>query len=173
MFVLLFPPAYGRVKPHYSFILPDGYIGWIQVVFSDPGAQLFSLRKDGGYEINVPESGISRTSEILVMDAKGKDDFYYRTLLPDGKSKFRLVPSQYVIQGVLDGGFSVGDTGGKGQGYSWFLFVGPPEVRDKVPFADWAKVIATHEKSDKRGTRIEFSGPYPAPGRIVSTTTPQ
>src|ERR1700678_724693 len=24
-------------SPHYVFVLPDGYVGWIQVIFSSPG----------------------------------------------------------------------------------------------------------------------------------------
>jgi hypothetical protein len=163
-------PAYGRTKPHYTFILPDGYVGWLQVVFNDPRASPFPLRKDGGYEIEVPESGIPRTSDILVLDAKGKDEFYYRSLVPNGKVELRPVPSEYVLPGVHHGGFDVMDTGGKGPGYSWFLFIGPPEVRAKVPSADSDKVIAAHTSPDGHFTRIMAPDTYPTPGRIPPVT---
>jgi hypothetical protein len=167
LLVVLFP-AYGRAKPHYTFILPDGYVGWVQIVFNDPGASPFPVRKDGGREIEVPESGIPRTSVILVLDSKKKDEFYYRSFLPNGKVELRPVPSEYVLPGVLHGGFDVADTGGRGPGYSWFLFVGPPEVRVKVPDADFDKVIAAHTSPDGHFTRIMATDPYPTPGRMPS-----
>jgi uncharacterized protein DUF6843 len=157
--------AYGRAKPHYTFILPDSYVGWIQVVFSDPQASPLPIRKDGGRQIDVPESGIPRTSDIRVHDFKRKDEFYYR-YLSGGKEGLCPVPSEYVMPGDSHGGFGVMDTAGKGPGYSWFLFIGPPELRAKVPLADWEKVVAAHEKSDERGTRIENPASYPTPGRI-------
>lgn len=169
LLALLFP-AYGRVKPHYTFIVPDGYVGWVQIVFSDPGASPLPLRKDGGHVIDVPESGIPRTSDILVLDAKGKDEFYYRSLVPNGKVELRPMPSEYVLSGVHHGGFDVADTGGKGPGYSWFVFIGPPEVRAKVPNADSDKVIAAHTSPDGRFTRIMAPKTYPTPGRMLPAT---
>jgi len=53
LFLLL--PAYGRAKAHYTFVLPDKYVGWIQVVFNDHNALALPYRKDGGYRIDVPE----------------------------------------------------------------------------------------------------------------------
>jgi len=165
LLVVLFP-AYGRAKPHYTFILPDGYVGWVQIVFNDPGASPLPLRKDGGYEIRVPESGIPRTSDFRAHDVKGKDEFYYRSFLPTGKMELHLVPSENVLPGVDHGGFGVADTGGKGPGYSWFVFIGPSEVRAKVPDADFDKVIAAHTTPDGHFTRIMATEPYPTPGRM-------
>jgi hypothetical protein len=160
-------PVYGRTKPHYTFILPDGYVGWVQIVFNDPGASPFPVRRDGGREIEVPESGIPRTSVILVLDFKKKDEFYYRSLLPNGKVELRPVPSEYVLPGVLHGGFDVAGTGGRGPGGgSWFLFIGPPEVRAKFPDADSDKVIAAHTSPDGHFTRIMAPDAYPTPGRV-------
>ncbi len=159
-------PVCGRPKPHYTFILPDGYVGWVQIVFSDPEAPPLLLRKDGGYEIDVPETGIPRTSDMLVMDFKRKDEFYYRALLPNGKTELRLVPSEYVMSGVLHSGFSVGDTGGKGRGYSWFLFIGPPEVRARFPLAD-------NTKAPAYGKKMMAPEVYPTPGRIAIATPAQ
>jgi hypothetical protein len=39
------------------------------------------------------------------------------------------------------------DTGGKGHGYSWFVFIGPPQLRAKVPLADWNKVVEEYSKT--------------------------
>src|SRR5262245_42685978 len=79
-------PAVGRPKPHYSFILPDGYVRWVQIIFNDPQASPLPIRKDGGRVIEVPESDVSRTSDILVRDAKAHDEFYYRSILSNGAS---------------------------------------------------------------------------------------
>jgi hypothetical protein len=154
--------------PHYTFILPDGYVGWVQVIFNDPNASPLPW-KGGGYEIEVPESGIPRTSDILVRDSnpKRKDEFYYRSALPNGNAELRPVPSEYVMPGELHSGFDVMDTGGKGRGYSWFIFIGPPEVRARVPLADWDKVVASHETPDGRFTRISITDTYPTPGRMT------
>jgi hypothetical protein len=105
--------VYGRTKPHYTFILPDGYVGWVQIVFNDPGASPFPIRRDGGREIQVPESGIARTSGLRVHDSKARNEFYYRSVLPNGEAEFRTVPSENVLPGIDHGGFGVADTGGK------------------------------------------------------------
>jgi len=166
MLLAVLSPTCGRSKPHYAFILPDGYVGWVQVIFSDPQASPLPIRKHGGRVIEVPESGMPRTSDILVLDFKKKDEFYYRPLLPNGNVELHHPPSGYVLTGVTDGGFEVMGTGGKGQGYSWFIFIGPPEVRAKVPLADWEKVVAAHRTPDGHSTRIMAPESYPTPGRM-------
>jgi hypothetical protein len=156
---LLAPSADGkRSYPHYTYILPDGYVGWIQVIFNDPRAPHLQL-KDGGYVIDVPESGIPRTSALLVHDSnpKRKDLFYYRSANPGSGTELRPVPPEYVMPGDLHSGFSMMDTDGKGPGYSLFIFIGPPELRAKVPFADWDKYVAEHPKSHGGKMRIEWS----------------
>jgi hypothetical protein len=54
------------------------------------------------------------------------------------------------------GGFGVMDTGGKGLGYSWFIFIGPPSLRAKVPLADCDKVVEEYSKTHGERTRIEI-----------------
>jgi hypothetical protein len=122
--VFLLRPAYGRPKPHYTFVLPDQYVGWIQVVFNDRGALPLPKRRDGGYQIDVPESGLPRTSDVHVNDAKARDEFYYRVQLPDGTVQFHHVPAEYVLPGFNHGGFTMMDADGKGSGSSWYLFIG-------------------------------------------------
>ena len=153
--------AHGRTKPHYTFILPDGFVGWVQIVFNDPQASPLPVQKDEGRVIEVTESGISRTSGILVLDFKKTDEFYYRSPLPNGKSGFRVVPSENVLPGALHGGFHVADTGGRGPGYSWFLFIGPPEIRARIPWADITKVSGY-------GQKLMAPEVYPTPGRVPS-----
>ncbi len=163
----LHPSAASNKHPHYTFALPDRYIGWVQVVFNDPQASPLP-RRDHGYLIEVPESGISRTSDIRVEDYKAKDEFYYRVSLPNGTTALQPVPPDYIMAGDTHGGFGVMDTGGRGQGYSWFLFIGPPELRVKVPLADWNKVVEEYKKLHQGSARVEAPAIYPEPGRMQS-----
>ena len=163
-------PAKSNRHPHYTFVLPDGYIGWVQIIFNDPQAEHLTWRKNT-YEINVPESGVPRTSDIRVEDVRAKDEFYYRVLLPDGNVKLNPVPSDYVLSGFNHGGFGVMDTGGKGRGYSWFIFIGPLDLRARVPLADWDKVVEEHQRTQQGNVRIEAPDPYPTAGRMSTALT--
>jgi uncharacterized protein DUF6843 len=160
--------SHSRKKPlpHYTFLLPDGYIAWVQVIFSDRAAIPFPVRPDGGRVIDVPESGIARTSNLHVHDMAAKDEFYYRRILPKGEIELRRVPNTYVISDIDHGGFGVADTGGEGEGYSWFLFIGPPEIRALVPEANYETVIAMHTNPDGHMTKIMVGDTYPTPGRM-------
>ena len=132
----------GSWRPRYIFIFPNGYVGWVQIIFNDPAAPPLPI-KDGGYIIEAPDSGLSRTSELRVHDFKRQDEFYYRLSPMTGTQELWKVPSEYVLPGDSHGGFGVmvTDTGGKGKGYSWFIFIGPPSIRSKVPLADWDKEV--------------------------------
>lgn len=149
----------GRGKPHYTFILPDGYVGWVQVIFNDPQASHLPIQKDEGRVIDVPESGITRTSDLLVRAAKAHDEFYYRSVVSSGASELHPMPSEYVLSGEGHGGWDVVDTGGRGPGYSWFIFFGPPEIRARVPWADITKVPGY-------GRPLKAPEVYPTPGRL-------
>jgi hypothetical protein len=155
-------------SPHYTFILSDKYVGWVQIIFNDPQASPLPLRKNKGFEIDVPESGIVRTSDIRVHDSKSKDEFCYYSLPSNGKAAVFPVPSEYVKPGVSHGGFGVMGTGGKGPGYSWFIFIGPPELRSRVPLADWDKVVEEYSKTHGGRKRVDAPHPYPTPGRMLS-----
>lgn len=151
-----------KPKPHYTFILPDGYIGWVQIIFQDPQASPLPIRKDGGRVIEVPESGLPRTSDIRVIDGATPDEFYYRAILPDGSSELRPMPPALTLPDVAHGGWDVRDTGGRGPGYSWFLFFGPPDVRAQTPWADITKVPGY-------GKKLMAPKAYPTPGRLHRT----
>jgi len=153
-------PIYGRAKPHYTFILPDGYVGWLQVIFNDPQASPLPIRNDGGRVIEVPESGVSRTSDIRVHDDKAHDEFYYRSILSNGASELHPMPPEFILPGEGHGGWGVMDTGGKGPGYSWFIFFGPADLRAQTPWADITKVPGY-------GKRLMAPEVYPTPGRLV------
>lgn len=155
-----------RAKEHYTFVLPDRYVGWVQAIFNDINAQPLQKRKDGGYQIDVPESGIPRTSDSHVNDARTKNEFYYRVPLPEGGTALHPVPRDYVLPGTTNGGYTMMDTDGKGRGSSWYLFIGPPELRAKFPEANWDELVKAYAKTHGGKTRIESSGPYPTPGRM-------
>ncbi len=50
-------PSNSTKHPRYTFVLPDGYVGWVQVIFNDPQAVSFAWR-NSAYEIDVPEPGV-------------------------------------------------------------------------------------------------------------------
>lgn len=162
--------AEGNQHPHYRFYLPNGYVGWIQIIFNDPQAPPLSI-EDGKVRVEVPESGIVKTSNLRIHSSLSPDEFYYRGPIFDGTSQNRPVPSDYFLPCIDHGGFGVMDTGGKGPGYSWFIFIGPPELRAKVPLANWNKVIEEYRRTHGSKARIDLSGPYPAPGRMEITAS--
>jgi hypothetical protein len=70
------------------------------------------------------------------------------------------VPAGYVLAGPNHGGFDVGVVpDGSPGSLSWFFFLGPPEMREKIPMAD-----ITQEKGDGRPLRVPVV--YPVPGRM-------
>lgn len=154
---------------HYTFILPDGYVGWIQIIFNDPRA-IHLLWEHSSYRIDVPDSGIARTSDMRVEDIRAVDKFFYSVQLSNGGTKLIPIPSDDVLPGFSHGGFGYADTDGKGPGYSWFIFIGPPEVRAKVPMADWDKVVEEYQRTHNGKSRVEMNGPLPVPGRMASSS---
>jgi hypothetical protein len=158
--------AGGNSHPHYAFSLPNGYVGWIQVIFNDPRANQL-LWERTSYLIDVPDSGIARTSDLRVDDSAAVDTFFYRVQLSNGQTDLVPVPNGYVLPGFAHGGFGYMNTGGKGPGYSWFLFIGPPEMRAKVPMADWHKVVKEYRRTHSGNSRVELDCPLPVPGRMA------
>jgi len=153
-------------RPRYIFVLPDGYVGWVQIVFNDQAATPLPMR-DGGYVIDIPESGLTRTSDLRVHDFKRQDEFYYHSSPTAETQELGKVPIENVLPGDSHGGFGVMDTGGRGKGYSWFVFVGPPSIRSKVPLADWDKEVEAWRKVHWNA-RMPAPDPYPSPGRLQS-----
>jgi hypothetical protein len=67
--------AGGKPKPHYTFLLPDGYVGWIQVGFADRNAPHLPIDNNGGRRIQVPDSEVPRTCDIHVHDGRRATSF--------------------------------------------------------------------------------------------------
>ena len=157
--------AFGE-KDHYEFILPDHYVGWVQVIFGDHDAP-FQSSVGKAHLITVSEDGIFRTRSIRVVGLKPADTFFYRVVLPDGAFRLEAVPQNYVLKGDDDGGFDVAGTNGKGIGRSWYVFIGPPDLRSKTRFADWSKEVEYRIKTF--GTaETGPPDPLPTPGRVTA-----
>lgn len=137
-------------SPHYVFVLPEGYVGWIQVIFSSPEAPKI-VPKHGRFVLRIDESGVLKTSSLGQVFAfpDSHDDFFYSRLDAKGKEVLSPVPSNYYcgkesgIDSCYGGGGTVSDgfTVGRANlghprdgtpGNSWFLFVGPPDLRAKM-----------------------------------------
>jgi hypothetical protein len=161
--------ARGRAHPHYTFVLPNGYVGWIQVIFNDPYANPLRVEQNA-VVIDLPDSGIACTSSLRVHGSgEGEfDQFFYRAPAVDGRTDLIPIPNDYVLQGDSHGGFGYADTGGKGPGYSWFIFIGPPQLRANVPMADWDKVVEEYRQMHNGDSRVELRSPLPVPGRMIS-----
>jgi hypothetical protein len=88
------------------------------------------------------------------------DEFFYR--IPDSPRAETLipVPVDYVLEGHNHGGFDVSLTPDSSPGsLSWFFFVGPPQIREKIPWADITKVKGY-------GKPLPAPAVYPVPGRM-------
>jgi hypothetical protein len=146
-------------KPwHNVFVLPSGYIGWVQVAFGDLGASLPPKEKKV-LRFEVGESGVVRT-RMLPVWFDSRDEFFYRIRDDRGAEKLVPVPAEYVIDYAYEGGFNVSGTPDGSPGTaSWFFFIGPPSIREKVPWADIRK-----EKGF--GHRMLPPQTYPVPGRM-------
>jgi hypothetical protein len=166
--------GFARGLPHYAFILPDGYVGWIQVVFSSPNALEPPLVKNA-LVLRIDSSGVFRTSMIGTVFTGSHDEFFYSKIDANGKEILTPVPPTFVcteLSGLdscydSDGNLSDGFTVGRANlghpndgtpGNSWFLFVGPPDLRKK-----YAKVI---HRAPGAQYQIDVPEDDPTPGRI-------
>jgi hypothetical protein len=163
--------------PHYVFVLPDGYVGWIQVIFLSPGAP--ELKPDHGkFILRINEDGVFRTSMVEAVFAGSHDEFLYRSLRPDGTEALKPVPATYFCgedsgidscfgsDGTKSDGFTVGRANlGKPNdgtpGNSWFIFVGPSALREK-----YAKPIT---RAPGAKYQIDVPENDPTPGMIRAT----
>ena len=134
--------------PHYVFVPPDGYVGWVQVIFDSPGASEMVPNR-GRLVLRLDKSGILKTSSIQHVFAGSHDEFFYSRRDVKGKELLSAVPSNYYCNqesgidscygsdGTKSDGFTVGRANlGRPNdgtpGNSWFLFVGPRDLRDKM-----------------------------------------
>jgi hypothetical protein len=169
-------PAYANARklPHYVFILPDGYTGWVQIIFRSPGGTDPPQTHDK-IKIVLEDSGVYKTGMYHAYFTGSHDEFLYRRIV-EGKESLVPIPASYYCNadsgldtcykpseekgadGFTVGRSSVGKEGPSSGGNSWFFFIGPPELRAKnlvrVTFEPGTKKWMDHPEND------------PAPGRI-------
>ena len=146
-----------RKHPHYIFLLPDGYVGWIRIVFGDRAApELPAFRS--GYALDIPDSGVTRTSALRVNSPQTEDEFLYKS--KGGGNVLTPIPANFTVHGLGHGGIEESNAELGEDGYSWFLFIGPPEQRAQA-LADLEQRSA--KLREKYGPDI--AAPFPDPGR--------
>jgi len=176
LIILATVSASAQRSPHYVFVLPDGYTGWIQVIFNSPGSAPLKLERNNTI-LEIDNSGIFRLPIMEHIFAGSHDEFFYETISPNGKKTRIAVPSNFVCaqssgldncyngEGDWSDGFTVGRaTRGKASdetsGSSWWLFVGPPDLRKKMA------VPITRNSDPKYPYQIDVPENDPTPGRI-------
>lgn len=147
-------------KPHYEFVLPEDYVGWICVVFNDRDAK-FQEDRGSAHLIPISENGVFQTRSSSVYVREQSDLFFYKSIDRAGTSHLKPLPSNYVSGGTLHGGFMTSSP----RGGLWFIFVGAPEIRAKVKFADWDAEVASRIKTYGTGD-LGPPNPLPVPGRL-------
>jgi hypothetical protein len=148
LLLALTPAGWGRQDPHYVFVLPDGYTGWIQIIFASPHAPK-PESSHNGFVFRLNDSGILRTSILNRSFPGSQDEFFYRRFDRKGNEVLVPVPAEFVCTGNsgLDNCFisddsrvdafvvsrtSAGHASDGTPGTSWFLFVGPYPLREKM-----------------------------------------
>jgi len=167
--------VFARSEPHYVFLLPDGYIGWVQVISQSKDAPAPLIEK-GNLLVDLDDSGEFRTPSFHTMYVGARDEFFYKRKDATGKLVRVPVPAEYVCPEMsgLDtcytpseeqgaDGFTVGravagKSGPSREGSSWFFFIGPPELRAKN-----AVRVTCQPGSKKMMDHPEYD---PTPGRI-------
>jgi hypothetical protein len=65
----------GRLRRPVRFLIPSGYVGWVQVQFGEPGAPPLPIQ-NGFYVAHIPSSGFTRTSTHIKCGLVNRDEFY-------------------------------------------------------------------------------------------------
>lgn len=88
-----------KPKPHYVYVLPTGYVGWVRIIHNDNEAQHRQARKDGSVWIEVSEDSEARYSDMTFhLDlVGGPDQFYYHDASGIEASSYIAVPSEFVM----------------------------------------------------------------------------
>jgi hypothetical protein len=176
MMILVSTDLCAEKLPHYIFVLPDGYTGWIQVIFDSPGSAPLVLENDNAV-LHIKNDGIIRLPIVGHVFTGSHDEFFYERTDIKGNILRVPVPANYVCtqnsgmdtcydsDSGLSDGFTVGRaTRGKPNdgtpGNSWWLFVGPPDLRKKM-----AKPI-DRNPDPKWPYQIDVPEHDPIPGRI-------
>jgi hypothetical protein len=173
--LMLSTNAYPKNLPHYVFVLPDGYTGWIQVIFDSPGSAPVKV-ENGNAILEIDNSGIFRLPIVSHIFAGSHDEFFYERV-SSGKKARVPVPADYVCtqysgmdscydsDSNISDGFNVGRATRRKPndgtpGSAWWLFVGPRDLRKKM-------AVPVHRNPDPKWPyRIDVPEDDPTPGRI-------
>jgi hypothetical protein len=170
--------AHARKLPHYVFILPDGYTGWVQIIFQSPGEPGPPETLDK-ITITLDDSGVYKTGMHHAYFVGSHDEFFYRRVI-DGKETLVPMPSNFYCNedSGLDSCFrdskvtidaftvsraTVGVEGPSSSGNSWFFFIGPPESRERHKWSGTPKYRTEPHSFGMKVDQPEFD---PTPGRI-------
>jgi len=119
---------------HYSFLIPEGYVGWIRVDFEVPGAPPLTI-ENGFYILKFSDTGRVQTSSRDLLESWVTNDqfLYYSTEKPyllklkvGGPDETKMVHGQF---------------SGPGPGHPVpnpyrYYFIGPKDVFDRVEASD-------------------------------------
>jgi hypothetical protein len=176
LLLMLAPKGWGHKLPHYVFILPDGYVGWIQIVFASPSAPE-PIETHNGIILRVDDSGVLKVGMLHAYFTGSHDEFFYRKIDPLGKEVLVSVPVDYFcaeysgLDNCFDPFSGKSDAFDVGRatvrrlsdgtpGNSWFLFVGPKVTREKL-----ARPVHYYPGTKKQ---MDIPEDDPTPGRIRS-----
>jgi hypothetical protein len=175
--VLMSASAHAKKLPHYVFVLPDGYTGWIQIVF-DPNHGSPVVVEKGNALVRVGDDGIVHLKTYHTTFVGSTDEFFYEQRDANGRIIRNALPADFTCSiknsgmdfcfdgsGDLSDGFTVGRaTVGKPSdgtpGSAWWLFIGPPALRRKM-----ARPI-TRNPDPKYPYQIDVPENDPTPERI-------
>ena len=127
LFISMLCPLAWAKPPHYVFILPPDYVGWVQVIFGDVGAPSLPYKKRI-LTVEVSDSGAVRTKNLPVWFST-RNEFFYRSKDQRGAEHLVPLPAGYVLDCAGQGGFVVSGTpDGSPGSASWFFFIGPSRL---------------------------------------------
>jgi hypothetical protein len=111
-----------RTRRHTQFLIPDGYVGWVDISYGVPAAP--PLPVESGYSVvRLPSSGKTQTSTEIEGGRAGDQFFSVK-----GDQRKRLQPSE-----PGGGGLIWGDSvTGKSRGATREFFVGPEKAFRKT-----------------------------------------
>jgi len=147
--MLMSVSAHAKKLPHYVFVLPDGYTGWIQVVF-DPNHGSPVVVEKGNALVRVGDDGLVHLKTYHTTFVGSTDEFFYEQRDANGRIIRKALPADFTCSirnsgmdfcyepseergadGFTAGRASVGKAGPSSEGSSWFFFIGPPALRAK------------------------------------------
>ncbi len=129
---VIFMTIVGRQQKRDRFLIPEGYVGWVVVHFSVPGAAALDM-EEGFRLIKIDSNGEAFTSSALIPGEGYYDEYFYVTA--DGIR--RRVPNSYFgagggTEGTLDAGQAY-------KSICSFIWIGTKEQYEKMGRPDLDK----------------------------------